>query len=450
MTESNLEQEGATLYSSLVNDVARVVLELKRVYKSTLGPWQPYTQTTFRARKQTSSSSSTKNAGSKLSSRMLKVFIIQQEASLTNFVHIPTFDTLHTDTSLLMAFIAAGAARAPSPRARKFGLALMEVVRLQIEREIEVQFCCADRRRKDMASSLTGVLASMLRQTSRFNKETYRDEDFLLQSDSPHYLDAKWKRWVEAELWKRDRRLVVSQTLAVSYKMAMMNDHTSLALVIKDSVVVQSTLGISMRLMYIRRLVYQMVIHCSQDATFSNSVSLIFFAEVFTPIPAARNLWYATTAVEWRRYWRLALMQNTPFESQDAVTLYECIQMPAILEKVPTSQDKKLGFLAVLHCVANLAIESRRRQSALIGETLADALIADESTELACQDQQVERRMTHTQSLWEVEVTDLSIAAAVLIEFTSMRYNTPIDKIEAALFKDDPVTTLQAFHDLIR
>lgn len=68
--------------------------------------------------------------------KLLRFFLTLHRAESIPFIHIPTFRPSFNDLVLVTGCIAAGAARSKNPRARKFGLALMEVVRLQIAREV--------------------------------------------------------------------------------------------------------------------------------------------------------------------------------------------------------------------------------------------------------------------------------------------------------------------------
>ncbi|KAF4480034.1 c2h2 type zinc finger domain, partial [Fusarium agapanthi] len=109
--------------------------------------------------------------------KLLKVFLTSQETNTSAFIHIATFDPSTCNLSLLISCIVAGAALSSNPTARKFGLGLLDVLRLHLA-------------------------ATMLRHAGRFNQHMYFNTS--LMSDGPgSELDKTWRKWAQQESWKR-------------------------------------------------------------------------------------------------------------------------------------------------------------------------------------------------------------------------------------------------------
>lgn len=64
--------------------------------------------------------------------RLAKVFLTRHKSEQGTFIHIPTFEPSECDPVLFAACSAAGGVRSTSPIARKYGFALIEVVRLAL------------------------------------------------------------------------------------------------------------------------------------------------------------------------------------------------------------------------------------------------------------------------------------------------------------------------------
>ena len=66
--------------------------------------------------------------------RFIRVLLTGHRGEVASFIHIPTFSTSTCDIPFIVACVAAGAAKSPNPIARRFGLSLMEVVRIQLRK----------------------------------------------------------------------------------------------------------------------------------------------------------------------------------------------------------------------------------------------------------------------------------------------------------------------------
>ncbi|KAH7215505.1 hypothetical protein DER44DRAFT_806577 [Fusarium oxysporum] len=99
--------------------------------------------------------------------KLLKAFLSTQETSALAFIHLSTFDPSTCSLHLLIACIVAGAALSQSPSARKFGLALLDVLRLHLA-------------------------ASMLRHGGRFAQHAYLNPGLMLEEPRGD-LDEAWR-----------------------------------------------------------------------------------------------------------------------------------------------------------------------------------------------------------------------------------------------------------------
>lgn len=172
------------------------------------------------------------------------------------------------------------------------------------------------------------------------------------------------------------------------------------------------------------------------------------FTELCAPIPATRELWDASNAVEWRDLYLLQLEKEAATGLKRAITPHDCLQQPSIFQEFPPGQDRNLAFTVVLYSTMSMVDDDYARHAALDGTLGADLGLPSGSRMMPNQDRHILRLMDETRSMWDIGAVEQTNTAAILLELTAMRANTPLDKMEKLLRHSDQKTTFQHFGTL--
>ena len=101
------------------------------------------------------------------------------------------------------------------------------------------------------------------------------------------------------------------------------------------------------------RLVYHVYLHDSQTAVALNVNPLISYADLELPLPAARPLWEAKSAIEWKQLYRVLTPERMP---SLADTLRDMSQLSTFQDRI----DIQLSALVLLHGLSALINEHHR------------------------------------------------------------------------------------------
>ncbi|KAJ5126402.1 hypothetical protein N7448_005704 [Penicillium atrosanguineum] len=253
---------------------------------------------------------------------LIQQYFEYQSHSVDSFIHGPTFRLNGEHASILAALAAGGAVRSPIPTIRKLGYALLEIVRLYMpikyEKDnsttrdlrtsqtyavnLDIGIWSGNRRKTEIAESFLQPLITMLRRALRFRRSVYT-AIVPLAEDTGDVLERKWRGWIEQESFKR--------------------------------------------------LVYHVFLHDSQTAITHNANPLISYADLELPLPAARSLWEAKTATEWKE-----LYSATPTERVPSLAdlLRDMSQLSVFQDRI----DSQLAALVLLHGLSALINEYHR------------------------------------------------------------------------------------------
>ncbi|EXL90951.1 hypothetical protein NOF04DRAFT_19283 [Fusarium oxysporum II5] len=260
--------------------------------------------------------------------KLLKAFLSTQETSALAFIHLSTFDPSTCSLHLLIACIVAGAALSQSPSARKFGLALLDVLRLHLAasaerdntltRDIsyvqslmilsETGLWSGDKRISEMSDILSGLAASMLRHGGRFAQHAYLNPGLMLEEPRGD-LDEAWRSWAEQESLKRT--------------------------------------------------VHRHLLQCTQRSVIRNMPAQICPLEVTTPIPEDCRFWFAKSAIEWRSIY-LDSQPQQPF-GEPRMSISDCLSDIQSIDRLPSSQSSKSAQLSMLYSFLSMLVDDRRR-----------------------------------------------------------------------------------------
>ncbi|KAH7039036.1 c6 zinc finger domain-containing protein [Macrophomina phaseolina] len=257
----------------------------------------------------------------------LQCFFAQEGPRVDSFIHIPTFNPNKIKAELLGALVAAGAVSTDIKALQKLGYAIQEAVRIAlvdvIERKnaitrelwaiqsfmliIDVFLWSGNRRKMEIAESQQQPLWTMLRRAGRF-KKSKGASIVPLPDDTGDVLQQKWLAWVEQE---SSRRLV--------FRGFLYDAQSSMTLLVNP---------------------------------------IISYGELCLPFPAARELWTAETAEQWKSVYLSRQAQN----STGPLCLLDCLKDPKLVASFPGLVDHEFAALIVLHGVWGMVWEFNQLQ----------------------------------------------------------------------------------------
>lgn len=260
----------------------------------------------------------------------LQCFFAQEGSRVDSFIHIPTFNPNNVKAELLGAIVAAGAVSTDIKALQKLGYAIQEAVRIAIvdviERKnaitrelwaiqsfmliIDVFLWSGNKRKMEVAESQQQPLWTMLRRAGRF-KRPRGPQIAPLPEDTGDVLHQKWLAWVEQE---SSRRLV--------FRGFLYDAQSSMTLLVNP---------------------------------------IISYGELCLPFPAARQLWTAETAEQWKEVYLSRQANN----ATGPLCLLDCLKDPKLVAAFPGAVDHDFAALVVLHGIWGMVWEFNQLQLTL-------------------------------------------------------------------------------------
>ncbi|KAF7553026.1 hypothetical protein G7046_g7211 [Stylonectria norvegica] len=200
---------------------------------------------------------------------LIHIFLNSHACQVSEWIHFPTLKLNDQWPEWLAVVAAGGAVQTPFQTLRKFGFALQEAVRITIPSRFEenntkiqnlglvqslilgqdIGLWSGNRRKMEIAECHLVIPVTMMRYRRRFQRASYPLISVDISDDGPA-LEEKWRRWTEMEQWKR--------------------------------------------------LVFHCYIRDAQASMTTLTNFAISYAELTLPLPEARELWFAKSAVEWK------------------------------------------------------------------------------------------------------------------------------------------------------
>ncbi|KAB5566638.1 hypothetical protein GE09DRAFT_742958 [Coniochaeta sp. 2T2.1] len=256
-------------------------------------------------------------------------FLVTHSAQTDSYLHIPTLWLDEQCVELITMTIAAGAMTSSVPAMRKFGDALQETAREALARKIESDNRCTrdlqclqslaiqlqagywsgNRRKMEIAEALAQPLITMMRKGGRFRRPRSTSSAPSLD-DSEDILNSKWRHWVFDESYKR--------------------------------------------------LACHLLIHDTQSSIAQQVAPLLSPLEFSLEFPAARELWTAGTAQEWKAIY----LQLGIAASAEPLTVAQSITCLAQIREQPHLDVALSGSIAI-HCLWALVWNQSQLQSLL-------------------------------------------------------------------------------------
>ncbi|KAL2783942.1 hypothetical protein BJX66DRAFT_349010 [Aspergillus keveii] len=247
--------------------------------------------------------------------RMVQVYFGWNNLQSTSWIHSSSFIPADRTTELLGLIIAAGSTSISIPTVWKMGYALQERSRLALSASIEsdnsrvrelqtmqayllwvsMGLWSGFKRNMEISESFLGAPITMLRRCGSFARHPYAQTPRPYVTDDDEVLHAKWIAWVHQESLKR----------------------TAVFALITD-------------------------LRCSMAYLRPPTCSL---TELSCPLPAARDIWLAPSAVAWRD----AILTKPPKEDKEVPSWAAIMEDGSLLAGLETHYDTGLISLAIVH-----------------------------------------------------------------------------------------------------
>ncbi|KAJ2904877.1 Nicotinate catabolism cluster-specific transcription factor [Zalerion maritima] len=249
---------------------------------------------------------------------LLQAHFVQADHLPDAWIHVASFEPSEILPELLAAVISCGSMFIAQPSIWQFGLALQEVVRLALASMFEssntytrdlqclqafmltldVGLWSGFKRKMEIAESFVQPVMTMLRRAGTFSAPP--DNPSLLPSMSDHVdvLEAKWHKFIKRESYKR--------------------------------------------------LVIHLFFHDIQSSISLQKNPLMSYTELCFSLPAARDLWKARNADEWRAIY-LAKKPLAAEEVSNMPRVSDVMHCVSILDEYEEHVDVELCYTALLH-----------------------------------------------------------------------------------------------------
>lgn len=247
-----------------------------------------------------------------------------------HWIHAPTLLAGEARPELLAAIVAAGAVLTPDASIRKVGYAIQEAVRTTVQVQVEedntlmrnlqimqasllqlkIGLWSGDSRKMELAEGFQQVLVTMARRGGLFRRGTYV-RIVPYPEDQGDVLESKWRQWVKQESRKRFALHLFRQDLEASVSLL--------------------------------------------------SSPLIFYAELYLPLPESEKLWHAQSAESWKATY----MRNSGTRHDRQPSLIDCIQDLDILAVRDIFVDQRQASMAVLGAAWRMIWEYRQLDSSM-------------------------------------------------------------------------------------
>ncbi|KAI1498590.1 hypothetical protein F5X99DRAFT_420471 [Biscogniauxia marginata] len=335
--------------------------------------------------------------------RLARSFLAWHVNQDATWIHIPTFNVGEARIELLAAIIAGGALRSPSRVVQKFGLAVHEMLAVQLWKvsrlsniltrdlqflqayalQIQIGLCSGDKRKMEMASGAVGNLVNIIRAGGRYRRFTYAPVS-PLPSDNSLSLDMKWKNWVEQESFIR--------------------------------------------------LAYQIHILCGNESVMNSVSTCLSYSELSLRFPGERPLWLARSAVAWKDIFESQVIS----EQVPHVSILDCLADLSYLGRLPAYYDTNIAKLSVLYGI--LTVVRNYREVHNITESLsANGVLARESVLMDdSQHRWLLRVFESLKQIFRVYHPSAKLPASILliIELLQIHFYSSIEQMELLAGKE--------------
>ncbi|GAP83481.1 putative C6 and C2H2 transcription factor -like protein [Rosellinia necatrix] len=253
------------------------------------------------------------------------IFLASHQCSVSSWIHFGTLALNSQCPEWLVTAAAAGATMTPVLTLRKFGFAIQEAVRLALPSRFEenntgisnlglvqtlvlgqdIGLWSGNRRKMEIAECHLLIPITMMRYRGRFQRSSYAMST-VSESDQGEALEEKWKRWYEAESWKR--------------------------------------------------LAFHCYMRDSQASMTTLASPTMSYAELTLPLPESKELWFAKTALEWKEEY----LKRFASQAKRPPCLGDLLRDIHLLSANRDRLDIQFAISIYLHAFWNLIFEWRQ------------------------------------------------------------------------------------------
>ncbi|KAJ8123955.1 hypothetical protein O1611_g9475 [Lasiodiplodia mahajangana] len=323
------------------------------------------------------------------------IFLAAHLCSVSSWIHFGTL-VLNTQWPEWLAIAAAaGATMTPVPTLRKFGFAIAEAVRLLIPSKFEenntgianlglvqtlvlgqdISLWSGNRRKMEIAECHLLIPITMMRYRGRFQRSSY-PAIVVSESDQGGELEEKWKRWYEAESWKR------------------------------------------------------LAFHCYTRDTQASMTTLasptMSYAELTLPLPESKELWFAKTAVEWKQEYLVRFTGQTKRPPCLGDLLRDINLLTANYQRL----DTQYTISIYLHAFWNLIFEWRQLSAVHRSNPFQNNYRAGPNLILNSRHQELCKALSSFQLVTADQHASFSAQEALLLNLILMNLHVSLDDLQ--------------------
>ncbi|KAK2592892.1 hypothetical protein QQS21_009424 [Conoideocrella luteorostrata] len=323
---------------------------------------------------------------------LIHMFLAGQACQVDSWVHFPTFELKSQQPDWIAMAAAHGGAMIPIPTLRKFGMAVMEAVRIAIPSRFEenntaiqslglvqalilvqdLGLWSGNRRRMEIAECHLVIPVTMMRYRGKFQRAKYPIIK-IDPSDKGEVLQEKWRAWVEREQWKREAQ-------------------TSMT-------------------------------------TLTNPC--LSYAELTLPLPEARELWLASTAEEWKAQYLRRQVGHTKRPPSVGDLFHDVHLLTANHSRL----DVQFSISIFLHGFWALILEYRQLSSVHKSRSYANSLGGNPNLLLSSRHQELVKDL-QSFHLIAANWQDMSAREHLLLNLLMMNLHVSIDDLQLFLGKE--------------
>ncbi|KAI0540028.1 hypothetical protein GGR58DRAFT_512041 [Xylaria digitata] len=323
------------------------------------------------------------------------IFLAAHLCSVSGWIHFGTLVLNSQWPEWLANAAAAGAIMTPVPTLRKFGFAIVEAVRLAIPLKFEenntgianlglvqtlvlgqdISLWSGNRRKMEIAECHLLIPITMMRYRGRFQRSSYTAIT-VNESDQGEVLEEKWKCWYESESWKR-----------LAFHCYMRDAQTSM-----------TTLA-------------------------SPTMS---YAELTLPLPESKELWFAKTALEWKKEY----LRRSVSQTKRPPCLGDLLRDVNLLAANYRRLDTQYSISIYLHAFWNLVFEWRQLSAVHRSNPFQNSYQASPNLILNSRHQELCKALSSFQLVIADRHASFSAQEALLLNLVLMNLHVSLDDLQ--------------------
>ncbi|KAG6048031.1 hypothetical protein E4U17_007307 [Claviceps sp. LM77 group G4] len=331
---------------------------------------------------------------------LIHMFLAAHACQVDSWIHFPTLKLNEQQPDWIAMAAAHGGAMIPISALRKFGMAVMEAVRVAIPARFEenntaiqngslvqalilvqdLGLWSGNRRRMEIAECHLVIPVTMMRYRGKFQRASYPVLN-VDSADEGDVLQEKWRTWIEREQWKR--------------------------------------------------LVFHCYLREAQASMTTLTNPCLSYAELTLPLPEARELWFANTAEEWKAQY----LERTAGHTKRPPSIGDLFHDVHLLTENNARLDTQFSISIFLHGFWALILEYSQLSSVHKSRSYANSLGGDPNFLLSSRHQELVKDL-QSFHLIAANWQDMSPREHLLLNLLMMNLHISIDDLQLFLGKE--------------